>query len=147
MPLEITGFSPMLKVSDLAQTMKFYTQTLGITVQNRMNDDSAKPAWCALKWGATSLMFYSAESLDQPPGPSAMTGVLYFNPADVRALWEHLRGSRGSRLAAAGNALRHAGIRNFRLQRIHPELRARGVKSPAMMYSASALPGIAPLAT
>ena len=41
--------------------------------------------------GAASLMFYSAESLDQPPGPSAMTGVLYFNHADVRALWEHLR--------------------------------------------------------
>jgi|CZKC01.1.fsa_nt_gi uncharacterized glyoxalase superfamily protein PhnB len=91
MPLEITGLSPMLKVSNLAQTIKFYTQTLGFTVQNQMNDDSGKPSWCALKWGAASLMFYSAESLDQPPGPSAMTGVVYFNPADVRALWEHLR--------------------------------------------------------
>jgi uncharacterized glyoxalase superfamily protein PhnB len=36
-------------------------------------------------------MLYSAESLDQPSGTPTMTGVLYFNPADVRALWAHLR--------------------------------------------------------
>jgi catechol 2,3-dioxygenase-like lactoylglutathione lyase family enzyme len=49
MPFEITGLSPMLKVTDLAQTVKFYTETLGFTVQNQMADDSGKPSWYAPK--------------------------------------------------------------------------------------------------
>jgi uncharacterized glyoxalase superfamily protein PhnB len=89
--IEITGLSPMLKVPDLSATITFYTQTLGFSIQNQMTDDNGKPTWCALKWGNASVMFYSAESLDQPPGPPSMTGVLYFNPADVRALWEQLK--------------------------------------------------------
>jgi uncharacterized glyoxalase superfamily protein PhnB len=91
MPFQITGLSPMLKVADLVETLAFYTQTLGFTVENQISDDNGKPTWCALRWGAASVMFYSAESLDQPPGPPTMTGVLYFNPADVRALWNHLK--------------------------------------------------------
>ena len=91
MPLEISGLSSMLKVTDLSATIKFYTETLGFTVQNQMSDDDGTPKWCALKWGNARVMFYSAASLDQPPGPPAMTGVLYFNPADVRALWAHLK--------------------------------------------------------
>jgi len=91
MSFEITGFSPMLKVPDLSATIKFYTETLGFTVQNQMKDDDGKASWCALKWGNAQVLFYSAESFDQPPGPPSMTVVLYFNPADVRALWEHLK--------------------------------------------------------
>jgi uncharacterized glyoxalase superfamily protein PhnB len=91
MPFEISGLSPMLKVTNLLATIKFYTETLGFTVQNQMMDDADKPMWCALKWGNAQVMFYSAESLDQPPGPPSMTGVLYFNPADVRALWAYLK--------------------------------------------------------
>jgi catechol 2,3-dioxygenase-like lactoylglutathione lyase family enzyme len=90
-PLEITSLSPMLKVADLARTIQYYTQTLGFAVENRKVDDIGKPTWCALKWGGATGMFWSAESLDQPPGPPAMTRVLYFNPADVRALWDHLK--------------------------------------------------------
>lgn len=91
MPFEITGLSPMLKVTDLLATIEFYTETLGFSVENQMEDDDGKPSWCALKWGSALVMFYSAESLDQPPGNPAMTGVLYFNPSDVRALWTHLK--------------------------------------------------------
>ena len=91
MLFEITGLSPMLKVTDLAATIKFYSETLGFTVQNQMADDDGRATWCALKWGNASVMFYSAESLDQPAGPPAMTGVLYFNPTDVRALWADLK--------------------------------------------------------
>ena len=78
-------------VKDAEASLRFYTETLGFTVQNQMSDDDGTPTWCALKWGNARVMFYSAASLDQPPGPSAMTGVLYFNPADVRALWAHLK--------------------------------------------------------
>jgi uncharacterized glyoxalase superfamily protein PhnB len=91
MPFEITGLSPMLKVPDLSATIKFYTEILGFAVQNQMQDDAGSITWCALKWGGAQIMFYSAESLDQPPGPPAMTGVLYFNPTNVRALWAHLK--------------------------------------------------------
>jgi hypothetical protein len=41
-------------------------------------------------------MFYSMDSLDAPPGPPSMTGVLYFNPKDVTALWAHRKDRRRS---------------------------------------------------
>jgi uncharacterized glyoxalase superfamily protein PhnB len=92
MPMfEISALSPMLKTRDLAQTIAFYTQTLGFTVTNQMNDGDGKPSWVGLDWNGVGLMFYSSDSLDSPPGPPAMTGVLYFNPRDVRALWAHLK--------------------------------------------------------
>ena len=81
----------MLKVVDLSATVQFYTKTPGFVVQNQMADDTGKPTWCALKWGNARVMFYSAGSLDQPPGLPAMTGVLHFSPVDVRALWVHLK--------------------------------------------------------
>ena len=119
MPFEITGLSPMLKVTDLSATIKFYTETLGFTVQNQMKDDAGAPTWCALKWGNAQVMFYSAESLDQPPGPPCMTGVLYFNPADVRALWAHLKDCAEVAWALKEMRYGNAGIRHPRLQRIH----------------------------
>jgi len=81
----------MLKVNDLAETIRFYTDTLGFSVANRMDGDDGKPKWCSLEWGGASVMFYSKDSLDAPPGPPSMTGVLYFNPKDVTALWTHLK--------------------------------------------------------
>jgi hypothetical protein len=36
---EITGASPMLKVTDLAATITFHRQTLGLSVQNPMSDN------------------------------------------------------------------------------------------------------------
>src|SRR5215813_10549753 len=91
MPFQISALSPMLKTRNLPQTIAFYAQTLGFTIANQMNGDHGKPSWASLDWNACGLMFYSSESLDSPPGPPTMTGVLYFNPTDVRALWAHLR--------------------------------------------------------
>ena len=87
----ISALSPMLKTTDLPGTITFYTQTLGFTVANQMNDDGGNPSWVSLEAGPVGLMFYSSQSLDSPPGPPAMTGVLYFNPADVHDLWAHLK--------------------------------------------------------
>ena len=89
--LELSGVSPMLKTKDLAGTIAFYTKTLGFSVANQMNDDDGRPSWCSLQSGSATLMFYSMDDLDAPPGPPVMTGVLYFNPKDVRAAWAQLR--------------------------------------------------------
>ena len=91
MNTEMASLSPMLKTNDLAATISFYTTTLGFVVANRLDGDNGKPYWCALEWGGATVMFYSSDSLDSPPGPPSMTGVLYFNPPDVRALWDRLR--------------------------------------------------------
>ena len=91
MSFEMAAVSPMLKVKDLSETIAFYTDTLAFSVANRMADDDGNPYWCALEWGGASVMFYSMDSLDVPPGPPCMTGVLYFNPKDVTALWTHLK--------------------------------------------------------
>jgi len=91
MSVEMAGVSPMLKTKDLDATIAFYTKTLGFSVANQMKDDDGKPSWCCLQLGAATVMFYSADGLDSPPGPPAMTGVLYFNPKNVRAAWEEYK--------------------------------------------------------
>ncbi len=91
MKVEIAGLSPMLKTKDLAETIAFYTKTLGFSIANQLNDDDGIPSWCCLQSGGSTVMFYSAHDLDAPPGPPAMTGVLYFNPKDVKAAWAHLK--------------------------------------------------------
>jgi len=72
----------MLKVKDIQETIRFYTRHLGFTVA------SENPTWCSLQRDELCLMFYS---MDAPKGPPNMTGVLYFYPDDVRALWKQLK--------------------------------------------------------
>jgi len=74
--------APMLKVNDIQETINFYTGHLGLTVEARAG------SWCSLKMGEQCLMF---SSMDAPKGPPNMTGVLYFYPKDVRALWNQLK--------------------------------------------------------
>ena len=93
-PMTVTPTSalrPMLKTGNLPATISFYTETLGFIVVSQMNDEGGNPYWARLEWGPVGLMFYSSHLLDSPPGPTAMTGVLYCNPVDVRALWFHLK--------------------------------------------------------
>lgn len=71
----------MLKVNSIQETIDFYTGHLGFTVGSRAG------SWCSLKVGEC-LMF---SSMDAPKGPPNMTGVLYFYPQDVRALWHQLK--------------------------------------------------------
>jgi uncharacterized glyoxalase superfamily protein PhnB len=89
--LEMSGVSPTLKTRDLAATIAFYTNTLGFNIANQMNDDDGNPSWCCLQSGGATVMFYSMDDLDAPSGPPMMTGVLYFNPKDVRAAWTQLK--------------------------------------------------------
>lgn len=81
--ITMTGLTPMLKANNLDQTIAFYTGILGFTLQNRMDH------WCALASGKAEVMFYDHN--DHESGPAKMSGVLYFNPTDVKALWEDLK--------------------------------------------------------
>jgi hypothetical protein len=86
-----------------------------------MKDDDGRLYWCSLDWGGAGVMFYSAESLDSPPGPPAMTGVLYFNPVDVKGVVGAAEGCGEGGVGASGDALRDAGVRDTRLQWVHLE--------------------------
>jgi uncharacterized glyoxalase superfamily protein PhnB len=87
MHVPIDSVSPMLKAKDLQETIGFYTNQLGFTLASSFGPDG-KPTWCSLKREGACLMFYG---MDAPKGPPSMTGVLYFYPKDVRALWEQLK--------------------------------------------------------
>ena len=91
MNVEMTGLAPMLKTQNLPETIAFYTETLGFALADQMEDDAGNLTWCSLECGAATVMFYASQDLDSPPGPPTMTGVLYFNPADVQAAWEQLK--------------------------------------------------------
>lgn len=82
MSLEISRVTPMLQVKSLDETIEFYTHTLNFALGERAG------GWCYLEWGGAAVMFYEMDGQDNQP---RMTGVLYFNPADVKALWEHLK--------------------------------------------------------
>ena len=75
--------TPMLKANSIDETITFYSEILGFHVANRMEH------WCALCCGDAEVMFYDHDGLQ--PEPPQMTGVLYFNPADVKALWDQIR--------------------------------------------------------
>ena len=72
----------MLKANDIQETINFYASHLGFAVGARIG------SWCSLKMGEQCLMF---SSVDAPKGPPNMTGVLYFYPKDLRALWDQLK--------------------------------------------------------
>ena len=93
MSLELAAVTPMLKTKDLGETIAFYTKQLGFSVANQMEGDDGRPSWCCLRSGDVEVMFYSAAGLNEPPGVPTMTGVLYFNPKDVRAAWAQLKDS------------------------------------------------------
>jgi uncharacterized glyoxalase superfamily protein PhnB len=89
--VQLTGVTPMLKAYNLTETIEFYTKTLRFQVAGLMKDAQGKPSWCNLKWGAAEIMFYSMDAVAEATSAPAMTGVVYFNPDNVRVLWETLR--------------------------------------------------------
>ena len=44
--------------------------------------------WCSVRWGKAEIMFTDNTEHPEPPH---MTGLLYFNPSDVKSLWEDLK--------------------------------------------------------
>ena len=89
MRVPIDLLAPLLKANDIQETIRFYTDNLGFTLAQSAGLPG-RPTWCSLKHGHICLMF---SSLDAPAGDPHMTGVLYFYPQNVRALWEQLKGA------------------------------------------------------
>ena len=91
MQLSMTGLTPMLKTENLEETIAFYTKTLGFSIDSTMPDENGKTNWVSMTWGEAKLMFFSIEAIDDMAARPTMTGVLYFNPNDVKSLWENLK--------------------------------------------------------
>ena len=83
----IDSVVPMLKANNIQETIYFYTNQLGFSVGSSFGPEGT-PTWCSLKRENVCLMFYG---MDAPKGPPNLTGLLYFYPKDVRALWEQLK--------------------------------------------------------
>jgi uncharacterized glyoxalase superfamily protein PhnB len=83
MKVGIAAVVPMLQANDLEETIRFYTQTLGFEVEQQTS------RWCSLWWDQAELMFYEGGADSVATG---MSGLLYFYPDDVEALWEQLKG-------------------------------------------------------
>jgi hypothetical protein len=75
--LEMAAVTLMLQARNLEETIVFHTKTPEFTVDNLMEN------WRTLSWSESRVMFYPG--LEHTPAEPAMTGVLYFNPKDVRA--------------------------------------------------------------
>jgi catechol 2,3-dioxygenase-like lactoylglutathione lyase family enzyme len=86
--VEMTGLSPNLKARDIDETIAFYTSVLGFELVSRMDNEEEGYSWCALTSGSTQIMFNTLGPAEEEP---ALTGTLYFNPADVRLLWDELK--------------------------------------------------------
>jgi catechol 2,3-dioxygenase-like lactoylglutathione lyase family enzyme len=82
MGLQVHAVRPMLRVHNLEETISYYTRILGFRLERR----AAK--WCALRWGAAEIFFYTLEAAAEPLN---MTGMLCFEPEDVESLWDRLR--------------------------------------------------------
>ena len=73
---------PMLHAASLDETIRFYVDVLGFTVESTWPE--GEPTWCALVNGPARLMFTSTPS--EGALVPALTGTIYLYPADVDAL-------------------------------------------------------------
>ena len=73
---------PMLHAASLDETIRFYVDVLGFTVEATWPE--REPTWCALVNGPARLMFTNdpSEGALEP----ALTGSIYLYPADVDAV-------------------------------------------------------------
>jgi predicted enzyme related to lactoylglutathione lyase len=76
----------MLHARDLDETIRFYTECLGFTLEATWSENGEPPAsWCALSHGAARIMFTTGDA-DEP----ALTGRLYCYPENVDAYYDEV---------------------------------------------------------
>ena len=92
--MSLDRLAPMLLARDLTETIAFYTDGLGFTLESTMEDP---PTWCSLRRDGVNLMFvWDAPHEHAPgeehdhPGPS-LSGVLYIYPSDVAKLHDEVK--------------------------------------------------------
>ena len=92
-PTVLNDLVTMLICDDVQQSIRFYTDALGFTVANRM-DDVGKSGWASLNHGPVQIMLASP---DHGPPPHKVDGqysqaIYYFYPEDVVALRDSIVG-------------------------------------------------------
>ena len=84
MPTKLEDIRPVLSVTDMEETVRFYCNVLGFECASRME------GWAALRKDQVELMI-SLPNAHEPFEKPTLTGSIYFNTADVDALWEQIK--------------------------------------------------------
>lgn len=91
--MNFTRLTVTLETTDLPATLRFYTEVLGFTCQS-VYPNAEEPCWANLRAGAAEIM-YCLRNEQRAEFKAAekplLTGSLYFNVADVEALWQQLK--------------------------------------------------------
>lgn len=106
--MHLNDVTPMLQARSLEETVDFYTQSLGFSLEGTWPAEGPK-VWCSLRAGGASLMFVQADGTTEP----SLTGSLYFYPPDLDALWQNLKGRVDGASVAWEPATMEHGMREF----------------------------------
>jgi len=82
--MKLESVRPMLAVTNIDETIRFYRDVLGFACVNRMD------GWAALSRDNVELMV-SLPNAHEPFEKPTLTGSIYFNTSDVDALWEQIK--------------------------------------------------------
>jgi uncharacterized glyoxalase superfamily protein PhnB len=87
--MTIRAITPLLRSTDVARAIDFYTKVLRFTLGGVQRRPDGTPFYCYLTAPGSdaAVMFATGEGNAAP----SMTGSLYMYSNDVRALWEELR--------------------------------------------------------
>ena len=82
----IYNMQPSLQARDMRQTIDFYTNVLGFTLDAAEPEDA--PTWCAMHSGNARMMW---TALEPPFDAPALSGRIYFYPDDVEQAWQAIK--------------------------------------------------------
>jgi uncharacterized glyoxalase superfamily protein PhnB len=82
--MKLENIRPMLAVTSIDETIRFYRDVLGFECVNQMD------GWAALSRDNVEVMI-SLPNAHEPFEKPTLTGSIYFNTSDVDALWEQIK--------------------------------------------------------
>src|SRR5690348_7022423 len=82
--MKLERVRPVLAVTSIDETIRFYRDVLGFACVNRMD------GWAALCRDDVEVMI-SLPNAHEPFEKPTLTGSIYFNTTDVDALWEQIK--------------------------------------------------------
>ncbi|MEZ5344833.1 MAG: VOC family protein [Pyrinomonadaceae bacterium] len=89
--MKLQDLIPMLETANLRESIEFYEQKIGFTVQG-VYPDEKEPCWASLRKDDVVLML-SGRNEHSKHKDTVFTGSLYFYPDDVDEMWESLKDS------------------------------------------------------
>ncbi|HEX9745894.1 MAG TPA: VOC family protein [bacterium] len=88
--MEMKKLAVELKPRNLEETIEWYTSVLGFKLKDKFEEDG-KYTFARFASGDITIEFYGGPDYFGDTQP-ALTGVLYFTPDDVDAMWEKVKG-------------------------------------------------------